>query len=141
MRVGLVGEGGGCGDGIDRPNDGFGNSRSGLVTREEQWQQLFYSESFLCSAHNFFIGTSLLTMMTIEHGRVRGWKRGETCHLPGNSEVLVISYPSNGLNVEILNVGGWLSDGDLVLRSIASFLAVGKHSLVPARTRAVSNEL
>ena len=80
-------------------------------------------------------------MMTLEYGRDKGWKRGETCHLPGNSEVLVISHPSNGLNVEILNVGGWLSDGDLVLRSIASFLAVAEHSLVPARTRVVSNEL
>ena len=90
----------------------------------------------------FFNGTSLLTMMMIEHGRDKGWdkgwKRGETCHLPGNSEVLVISHPSNGLNVEFLNVGGCLSDGDLVLRSIAS---VGKHSLVPARTRAASDEL
>ena len=80
-------------------------------------------------------------MMTLEYGRDKGWKRGETCHLPGNSEVLVISHPSNELNVEILNVPGWLSDGDLVLRSIASFLAVAEHSLVPARTRAVSNEL
>ena len=32
-------------------------------------------------------------------------------HLPWISEVLVISHPSNGLNVEFLNVGGWLSDG------------------------------
>ena len=80
-------------------------------------------------------------MMTLEQGRDKGWKRHETCHLHGNSEALVISHPSNGLNVEFLNVGGWLSDGDLVLRSIASFLAVGKHSLVPARPRAVSNEL
>ena len=55
MRVGLVGEGGGCVDGMDRPNDGLGNSRSlGLVTREEKWQQLFYSESFLCSTHEVF---------------------------------------------------------------------------------------
>ena len=80
-------------------------------------------------------------MMMLEYGRDKGWKPGETCRLPGNSEVLVISHPSNGLNVEFLNVGGWLSDGDLVLRSKASFLAVVEHSLVPARPRAVSNEL
>ena len=55
----------------------------------------------------FLNGTSLLTKMTIEHGRDKGWKPGETCHLPGNSEVLVISHPSNGLNVEVLNVRGW----------------------------------
>ena len=55
--------------------------------------------------------------------------------------MLVISHPSNGLHVEFLNVGGWLSDGDLVLGSMASFLALGEHSLVPARTRAVRNDL
>ena len=71
---------------------------------------LFRIISVLCS-QVFFNGTSLLTMMTLEQGRDKWWKRGETCHLPGNSEVLVISHPSNGLNVEFLNVGGWLSDG------------------------------
>ena len=103
----MVGEGGGCVDGIACPNDGLGDYRSvGLVTRVEKEQQLFYSESFLCSTHEFFFnGTSLLTMMTLEYGRDKGWKPGETCRLPGNSEVLV-SHPSTGLNVEFLNVGG-----------------------------------
>ena len=124
MRVGLVGEGGRCVDGIDCPNDGLGDYRSvGHVTREEKEQQLFYSESILCSTHEFFLnGTSLLTMMTLEYGRDEGGKPGETCRLLGNSEVLVSSHPSNGLNVEILNVGGCLSDGNLMLRSMASFL-------------------
>ena len=44
------------------------------------------------------------------------------------------SYPS-GFSVEFLNVGGWLSRGDLTLESNAHFLAIAEHRLVPARAR------
>ena len=54
---------------------------------------------------------------------------------PGTS-----SYPP-GFSIEFLNVGGWLSRGDLALESSAHFLAVAEHRLVPARARAVTTQL
>ena len=50
------------------------------------------------------------------------------------------SYPS-GFSVEFLNVGGWLSGGDLALESTAHFLAIAEHRLVPARARTVTTQL
>ena len=54
---------------------------------------------------------------------------------PGTS-----SYPP-GFSIEFLNVGGWLSRGDLALESSAHFLAVAEHRLVPARARTVTTQL
>ena len=54
---------------------------------------------------------------------------------PGTS-----SYP-RGFSIEFLNVGGWLSRGDLALESSAHFLAIAEHRLVPARARAVTTQL
>ncbi len=54
---------------------------------------------------------------------------------PGTS-----SYPL-GFSIEFLNVGGWLSRGDLALESSAHFLAIAEHRLVPARARAVTTQL
>ena len=54
---------------------------------------------------------------------------------PGTS-----SYPP-GFSIEFLNVGGWLSRGDLALESSAHFLAVAEHRLVPARARTVTYQL
>ena len=42
-------------------------------------------------------------------------------------------FDASGCSIEFLNVGGWLSGGDLALESKASFLAVAEHRLVPAR--------
>ena len=50
------------------------------------------------------------------------------------------SYPP-GFSIEFLNVGGWLSRGDLALESSAHFLAIAEHRLVPARARAVTTQL
>ena len=46
-----------------------------------------------------------------------------------------------GFSIELLNVGGWLSRGDLALESKAHFLAVAEHRLVPARARNVTAQL
>ena len=54
---------------------------------------------------------------------------------PGTS-----SYPP-GFSIEFLNVGGWLSRGDLALESSAHFLAIAEHRLIPARARAVTTQL
>ena len=37
--------------------------------------------------------------------------------------------------VEFLNVGGWLTHGDLALGAGVDFLAVAEHRLIPARVR------
>ena len=50
------------------------------------------------------------------------------------------SYPS-GFSIEFLNVGGWLSRGDLALESTAHFLAIAEHRLVPACARTVTTQL
>ena len=52
-----------------------------------------------------------------------------------------IPYYPSGFSIEFLNVGGWLSRGDLALESKAHFLAVAEHRLVPARARNVTTQL
>ena len=37
--------------------------------------------------------------------------------------------------VEVFNVGGWLTHGDLALEAGVDFLAVVEHRLIPARVR------
>ena len=44
------------------------------------------------------------------------------------------SLPSH-LGVEVLNVGGWLTHGDLALGAGVDFLAIAEHRLIPARVR------
>ena len=39
------------------------------------------------------------------------------------------------LAVEVFNVGGWLTHGDLALDAGLDFLAVTEHRLIPARVR------
>ena len=51
------------------------------------------------------------------------------------------SYYPSGFSIEFLNVGGWLSRGDLALESKAHFLAVAEHRLVPAGARNVTTQL
>ena len=43
------------------------------------------------------------------------------------------------LSVEFVNVGGWLTYGDLAMDSCAQFLAVAEHRLIPARARSVGH--
>ena len=42
---------------------------------------------------------------------------------------------SHHLSVEVFNVGGWLTHGDLALDAGVDFLAVTEHRLIPARVR------
>ena len=42
---------------------------------------------------------------------------------------------SQHLSVEVFNVGGWLTHGDLALDTEVDFLAVTEHRLIPARVR------
>ena len=49
--------------------------------------------------------------------------------------------PSNNLDVEVFNVGGFLTHGDYVLITDADFIAVVEHRLVPARARSEGKRL
>ena len=45
------------------------------------------------------------------------------------------------LSIEFINVGGWLTSGDLALDSCAPFLAVAEHRLIPSRARTIGHQL
>ena len=45
------------------------------------------------------------------------------------------------LSVEFVNVGGWLTYGDLALDSCAQFVAVAEHRLIPSRARSIGHSL
>ena len=51
------------------------------------------------------------------------------------------SNGSGRLSVEFVNIGGWLTNGDVALDSCAQFLAVVQHKLVPARARSIRRQL
>ena len=50
-------------------------------------------------------------------------------------------FPPGQLSVEFVNVGGWLTYGDLALDSCAQFLAVAEHSLIPSWARSICHQL
>ena len=62
-------------------------------------------------------------------GRARHPGPGPRVFLPGQ------------LSIEFVNVGGWLTSGDLALDSCAQFLAVAEHRLIPSRARSVCHQL
>ena len=76
---------------------------------------------------DFFFGRVILWMFHI--GRARHPGPGPRSFLPGQ------------LSVEFVNVGGWLTSGDLALDSCAQFLAVAEHRLIPSRARSVCHQL
>ena len=51
------------------------------------------------------------------------------------------SYTPGQLSIEFVNVGGWLTSGDLALDSCAQFLAFAEHRLIPSRARSVCHQL
>ena len=49
--------------------------------------------------------------------------------------------PADHLSVEFVNVGGWLTNVDMALDSVAQFLAVAEQRLIPARARSFGHQL
>ena len=45
------------------------------------------------------------------------------------------------LSTEFVNVGGWLTSGDLALDSCAQFLAIAEHRLILSRARSIGHQL
>ena len=66
-----------------------------------------------------------------------GWPKDRVKH-PGLGQRF---FTPGQLSVEFVNVGGWLTYGDLALGSSAQFLAVTEHRLIPSRARSVSHQL
>ena len=62
-------------------------------------------------------------------GRARHPGRGPRDIIPGQ------------LSIEFINIGGWLTSGDLALDSCAQFLAIAEHRLIPSRARSVCHQL
>ena len=79
---------------------------------------LFLLKVFLFSRnyHKRFWG---LILWYLWIGRAKNPGPGSPCHLA----------------VEVFNVGGWLTHGDLALDARIDFLAVVEHRLIPARVR------
>ena len=50
-------------------------------------------------------------------------------------------FPLGQLSVEFINVGGWLTSGDLAMDSCAQFLAVAEHRLIPSRAGSICHQL
>ena len=59
---------------------------------------------------------------------------------PGILGLANVFYPGQ-LSIEFVNVGGWLTHGDLALDSCAQFLAVAEHRLIPSGARSVCHQL
>ena len=98
-----------------------------LLDEVSPFDGILLPHTFLVSNKSlrFFWGL-LVWMLSVGRARHPG---------PGTS-----SYPP-GFSIEFLNVGGWLSKGDLALESSAHFLAIAEHRLVLARARAVTTQL
>ena len=62
---------------------------------------------------------------------------GMARHLGPGPQVFTLGQ----LSVEFVNVGVWLTHGDLALDSCARFLAVAEHRLIPSRARSVCHQL
>ena len=51
------------------------------------------------------------------------------------------SFIPGQLSVEFVNVGGWLTSGELALDSCAQFFVVAEHRLIPSGGRSVCHQL
>ena len=60
---------------------------------------------------------------------------------PGILGLALGFFTPGELSVEFVNVGGWLTFGDLALDSCAQFLAVAEHRLIPSRARSICHQL
>ena len=86
------------------------------------WTSLFGKQK------NFLIFWEVICWM-LHIGRARHPGPGPRNVVPGQ------------LSIEFINVGGWLTSGDLAMDSCAQFLAVAEHRLIPARARSVCHHL
>ena len=103
----------------------FGRKAGGNTVRP--CFSLFWT--FLSGKHKdiFFFWEVILWMFHI--GRARHPVPGPRSFTPGH------------LSIEFVNVGGWLTSGDLALDSCAQFLAIAEPRLIPSGARSVCHQL
>ena len=82
----------------------------------------------MVSKRTFFLLFVVITWM-FHNGRARHPGPGPRDMIPGQ------------LSIEFINVGSWLTSGDLALDSCAQFLAVAEHQLIPSRARSVCHQV
>ena len=87
----------------------------------------FCGRFFLVSKRTIFFWGVIVWMFHI--GRARHPGSGPRFFLPDQ------------LSVEFVNVGGWLTCGDLALDSCAQYLAVAEHRSIPSRALSVCHQL
>ena len=56
---------------------------------------------------------------------------------PGILGLVLVFFIPGQLSIEFVNVGGWLTSGDLAMDSSVQFLAVAEHRLIPSRARSI----
>ena len=84
----------------------------------------FFGRFFLVRKRTFYFFWEVIRWMP-PIGRARHPGPGPRDFTPGQ------------LSVEFINVGGWLTGGDLALDSCAQFFAVAEHRLIPSQARSV----
>ena len=127
--------------------------------RVERWRKCCHSGSPLNTLGGVFPDGAFLEKHKKNHCKtftlfVHGlWGSRRTVFLGeggGRGRGLVIwrhpgPIPGNGVSgrpsVEFVNVGGWLSNGDMALDSCAQFQAVAGHGLFPAKARSIGLQL
>ena len=82
---------------------------------------LLFGRFFLVSKRTLYFLGVICWMLHI--GRARHPGPGPRNIVPGQ------------LSIEFINIGGWLTSGDLAMDSCAQFLAVAEHRLIPSRVR------
>ena len=83
----------------------------------------------LCVTRGLSSFSGRLAIWMLHTGRAGHPGPGSWCFLSGQ------------LSIEFVNVGGWLTCGDLALDSCAQFLAVAEHRLIPPRVRSIGHSL
>ena len=103
--------------------------RQGWVTHYKTTFSPFSGRLFLFDKQkDLFLFWEVTTWM-FHRGRARHPGPGPRSFTPGQ------------LSIEFVNVGGWLTSGDLALDSCAQFLAIAEHKLIPSRARSVCHQL
>ena len=114
-------------------HDAYSVGTPNRAFREKGWQihcktmiSPFFGRFFLVSKRTIFL---VVLLWVLHIGLARHPGPGPSVFTPGQ------------LSIEFVNVGGWLTSGDLAMDSGAQFLAVAEHRLIPSRARSVCHQL
>ena len=103
-----------------------------LITGKKAWD--FIIQLLFLGVGYVFLGDSLSWVFLYSRYSLKRWW-GKVLWLLWIERARHPGPFSGVMTVEVFNVGGWLTHGDLVLETSVDFLAVVEHRLVPARVR------